>query len=74
MEDQGTKLWTLAKEGRLMAAQVRLVPYGIEVDILRDGQAVITRTFDNDVQALAWADQRRLARASEGWAPVVSVR
>jgi hypothetical protein len=69
MEDQGTKLWTLVKDGREVAAQVRLVPYGIEVDILHDGQAVITRTFDNDGEALAWADQKRMARASDGWAP-----
>jgi hypothetical protein len=69
MEDQGTKLWTLTKDGRQVAAQVRLVPYGIEVDILHDGSPVITRTFDNDLEAMAWADQKRQARASEGWAP-----
>ena len=67
MEDPGTRLWTLAKGGREVAARVRLVPYGIEVDILHDGTPVITRTFDTDAEALSWADQKRIARESDGW-------
>ena len=69
MDDPGTNLWTLAKDVREVAARVRLVPYGIEIDILHDGLAVITRTFDNDVEAMAWADQKRNAGESDGWAP-----
>jgi hypothetical protein len=68
-DDVPTRLWTLAKEGRTIACQVRLMPYGIEVDILRDGAVLITRTFDGGDDALAWAEEKRAARAAEGWTP-----
>ena len=67
MEDQPTTLWALKKAGREVLCRVRLVPYGIEVDIVSDGVAVITRTFENGDEALAWADQKKAARSAEGW-------
>jgi hypothetical protein len=66
-DDVPTRLWTLAREGRTVACQVRLVPYGIEVDIVRDGTVLITRTFEDGDDALAWADEKRAARVAEGW-------
>jgi hypothetical protein len=66
-DDSPSRLWTLAKDGRTMAGQVRLVPYGIEVDILRDGSVLVTRTFESGDEALAWAEEKRAARAAEGW-------
>jgi len=66
-DDVPTRLWTLAKEDRTVACQVRLMPYGIEVDIIRDGAVLITRTFENGDEALAWADEKRTARVTEGW-------
>jgi hypothetical protein len=66
-DDQPTQLWVLGKDGRTTRCQVRLMPYGIEVDILRDGALLITRTFAVGEDALAWADEKRAARAAEGW-------
>ena len=43
------------------------MPYGIEVDIVRAGSVVLTRTFETDDEALAWAGGKRAARESEGW-------
>ena len=43
------------------------MPYGIDVDIVRGGAVVLTRTFETDTEALAWADTKRVARESEGW-------
>ena len=43
------------------------MPYGIEVDIVRGGAVVLTRTFETDDEALAWAASKRAARESEGW-------
>lgn len=43
------------------------MPYGIEVDIVRGGAVVLTRTFETDDEALAWAGGKRAARESEGW-------
>ena len=72
MDDPGTYIWTLWRDGHAIAARVRLVPYGIEVDILHDDTAVITRTFETDVEALAWADEKRNARVADGWTPATS--
>jgi hypothetical protein len=66
-DDQPTRLWMLAKDGRTISCQVRLMPYGIEVDILRDGAVLITRTFESGDDALAWAEEKRAARAAGGW-------
>jgi hypothetical protein len=67
VDDQPTRLWKLTKDGRSTTCQVRLVPYGIEVDILRDDVLLVTRTFAEGDEALAWADDKRAARAADGW-------
>jgi len=67
VDDQPTTLWTLKKADREVLCRVRLVPYGIEVDIVSDGMPIITRTFENGDEALAWADRKKAARAAEGW-------
>jgi len=43
------------------------MPYGIEVDIVRGGAVVLTRTFETDDEALTWAGGKRAARESDGW-------
>ena len=50
-----------------MSCLVRLMPYGIEVDIVRNGKVVLTRVFETDQEALGWAQGKRSARESEGW-------
>ena len=60
----------LTKEGRSIACQVRLMPYGIEIDVLRDGAVLITRTFAEGDEALAWTEEKRAARAADGWMAV----
>ena len=67
VKDSGTTLWTISKDGRDIACLARLVPYGIEIDLLRDGHLVVTRTFENDDEALAWAKKKRTEREAEGW-------
>ena len=65
--DPGTVLWTLRLDEHEVSCRVRLVPYGIEVDILHDRRVVVTRTFETDTEALAWAGSKRAAREAEGW-------
>ena len=67
MDDPGTTLWSLTKNGRQVACRVRLVPYGIEIDIDRDGSTIVTRTFEAEGDALAWAEKKRADRQAEGW-------
>lgn len=70
MDDQPSTLWKLRRDGKEVACQVRLVPYGIEIDISHDGTVVVTRAFDADEEALAWAEGKRAAREAQGWEPV----
>jgi len=67
VEDQPTTLWTLRKAERLASCRVKLVPYGVEVDVLADGALIVTRVFENGDEALAWAEEKRAARAAQGW-------
>jgi hypothetical protein len=67
MEDRGTCLWTLHREGREVSCLVRLVPLGVEVDIAYNGAPISTRVFDTGDEALVWAEKTRADRLSRGW-------
>jgi hypothetical protein len=70
MQDVPTTLWKLRRANEEVTCLARLAPYGIEVDIARDGTVVLTRVFENDSEALEWAGVKRSARESQGWTPV----
>jgi hypothetical protein len=67
VDDHPTTLWAMQREGKEVTCQARLVPYGIEVDIAHGGSVVLTRVFETDTEALAWADEKRTTRRSQGW-------
>jgi hypothetical protein len=67
VQDQPTTLWKLRRDEAVVECRARLMPYGIEVDIVRGGAVVLTRTFETDDEALAWAGVKRTAREAEGW-------
>ena len=67
MQDQPTTLWKVRRDDEEASCLVRLMPYGIEVDIVRNGKVVLTRVFETDQEALGWAQGKRSARESEGW-------
>jgi hypothetical protein len=67
MEDQPTRLWALEREGREMSCDAKLLPYGIEITIAHDGEAVVTRVFETGEEALGWADKKRGSREAAGW-------
>jgi hypothetical protein len=67
VEDQPTTLWSLERDGHALSCAVRLVPYGIEISLAEDGEAVVTRVFETGEEALAWADKKRGAREAAGW-------
>lgn len=64
----------MQRDGREVTCAARLVPYGIELDIAHDGTVVLTRVFETDSEALAWAEEKRAARVSQGWNDVVLAR
>ena len=67
MLDQPTTLWKVRRDAEEVECLVRLMPYGIEVDIARNGKVVLTRVFETDQEALGWAQGKRSARESDGW-------
>ena len=69
MDDQPTQLWKLRRDTEEVSCQVRLAPYGIEVDIVNNGAVVLTRVFASDDEALAWSRDKRTTRESQGWVP-----
>ena len=70
VRDRPTTLWTMRRLGREITCLARLAPYGIEIDIAHDGTVVLTRVFDNETEALSWADGKRTARTEQGWSDV----
>jgi hypothetical protein len=77
--DEPTPLWALRKDDDEVSCQVRLVPYGIEVDLVRNGKVTLTRVFATDSEALEWSDAKRTTREADGWrrvepAPATSQR
>ena len=69
VQDEPTTLWKVRRDGVEVECRVRLMPYGIEVDLVRAGAVALTRTFETDAEALAWAEGKRAAREAEGWQP-----
>jgi hypothetical protein len=70
MNDSSTVLWALADGDERVSCAVRLTPDGIEIDIAHNGEVVVTRAFERDTEALAWAGGKRAAREARGWRPV----
>jgi len=67
MDDQPTTLWKLGRDGNFVSCRVRLVPYGIEVDLTHNGSLILTRAFETGEEAHAWAQTKRAAREAQGW-------
>lgn len=57
-------LWTLQAAGKIASCEVRFVPNGYEVGMLRNGALVMSRIFASGEEALAWAEEERLRIAS----------
>jgi hypothetical protein len=70
--DQSSTLWRLQRNDHEVSCLVRLMPYAIEIDIAHDGVVVLTRAFEGDEEALAWAAQKRAAREGDGWKEAAS--
>lgn len=67
VDNQPVTLWKMRRDHEEIACRARLVPYGIEIDMLNDGAVVLTRVFATDDEALDWARDKRGRRESEGW-------
>jgi hypothetical protein len=56
------EMWSFRKDGVTWEAELRYHgEYGVEAQILRQGELVIGRRFDTRALAVRWADQERSA-------------
>ncbi len=60
-------LCTLHRDGRVASCEVRLVPTGSDVRMLRNGALLMSRIFPIGEEALAWAEEERTRLAENGW-------
>ncbi len=63
--DQPTTLWRLRHDGIWWECVTRLVPTGIEVEIVRNGTALYSRIFPSSGEAMAFAGEERALRTNE---------
>ena len=56
----GEPLWSVGKDGVTWEAELRYhSEFGVEAQILRQGELVIGRRFDTRALAVQWADEER---------------
>ncbi len=60
-------LWTLHGDGKVASCEVRLVPTGSDVRMLRGGSLLMSRIFPIGEEALAWAEEERTRLTESGW-------
>ena len=67
----GIVVWTLEKNRRRRSCELRMHgpngEWGVETQILNDGELLIGRRFDTDDLALQWAKVEREAHERRGW-------
>jgi hypothetical protein len=52
-------LWSLLRDGRTAECEVRFVPIGVEMRVLRNGGLLYSHIFASGEAALAWAEEER---------------
>jgi hypothetical protein len=62
-----SNLWTLHRDGKVASCEVRFVPIGVDVRVLRNGKLRYARTFTIGEEAMAWAEEERERMLEDGW-------
>jgi len=60
-------LWSLHRDGKVASCQLRFVPLGNEVRMLRNALPLVSRIFESGEEALAWAEEERERLVEGGW-------
>ncbi|GAC1460185.1 MAG: hypothetical protein PVSMB1_10340 [Gemmatimonadaceae bacterium] len=68
---RGEPLWSLQRDGRRMACELRDrgEQIGVEAQFLRDGECAHSRSFKTRALAVLFAEQQRRALERDDWAP-----
>jgi UDP-N-acetylglucosamine 2-epimerase len=67
-DPQPSTLWTLHRDGKVASCDLRFVPTGTEVRILRNGGLLYSRIFATGEDALTWAEEERNRMIAGAWA------
>ena len=67
-------LWTLQRDGAVASCEVRFVPLGSEVRMLRNGSLLVSQVFSDGDEALAWAEEERQRMLGNGSRRCISKR
>jgi hypothetical protein len=63
LNDPASPLWTLRNEdGEFVECLARLIPAGVEIEIVVDSSRLCSRTFESGEEALKWAEEERRTR------------
>jgi hypothetical protein len=60
-------LWTFHHDGKVATCELRFVPPGNEVRMLRNRSLLMSRIFENGEEALAWAEEERQRMLGHEW-------
>jgi hypothetical protein len=60
-------LCTLHFDGKVASCDVRFVPLGSEVRMLRNDSVLMSRIFESGEEALVWAEEQRGRLLNSGW-------
>jgi hypothetical protein len=60
-------LWTLHRDGKVALCDLRFVPLGGEVRMLRSGPLLMSRILESGDEAMAWAEEERQRLFDNGW-------
>jgi hypothetical protein len=60
-------LWSLHRDGKVASCDVRFVPLGSEVRMLRNGSLLMSRIFSSGEEAMVWAEEERQKLQAAGW-------
>ena len=60
-------LWILTRDDNLASCEVRFVPNGTGVKVLRNGTLLWSRIFENGDQALKEAEEKQERMVADGW-------
>lgn len=60
-------LCTLQRNGKVASCELRFVPNGTQVEMLRNGLLLMSRIFESGKGALAWAEEERRRMLGHDW-------
>lgn len=72
-DPEPSTLWSLQRDDKLASCAVRFVPNGVEVKVVRNGNLLWSRIFENGDDALREAEEERERTVSEGWIEHVTI-